>query len=156
MMAQLTYSPEQVRDITATNDYDVVEDGQSVEHWQPDMKRNGWLLATEFGITAGLCQLTPMNGTTLEIHPTVVRELRRTHRHAVVAAFFDWIFANTKYTKLVAIIPACYRHVKRFAVEMGLVVEGNISSSTLRGGKLHDQWLLGLTRAQWEQKKCQV
>lgn len=156
MIVQLTQSPEVVRAFTVSNAGDVGEDGTAVDSWQPDMIRNGWLLVTEQGLPLGLCQLTPWNSTTLEIHPTVARRHRRQGRHEIVAAMFDWIFTNTSYTKLVAVIPACYRHVKRFAVEMGLCAEGNISDSTLRGGKLHSQWVMGMTRSQWEARQCQA
>lgn len=152
MIAQLTQSPDVVRHLVLANS--PAEDG--ADNWEPDMVRNGWLLVTEQGSPLGVCQLTPWNSMTLEIHPTITRHHRRLRRHEAVAAMFDWIFNNTRYTKLVAIIPACYKHVKRFALEMGLRVEGNISESTLRGGKLHSQWVLGMTRSQWEARQCQA
>ena len=50
------------------------------------------------------------------------------------------------FEKLVSETPVIYRHIKLFALQQGLRVEGLLTKSFEKDGELHDQWIMGISR----------
>lgn len=146
--------PERIRLLLAQVGEVVAEDGQSIADAEIDTERNGWLEVIAGPETLAVYKLAPLNGVTVEIHVNVL-PMYRHKRHATCRAAFRWLLENTEYQKVIAWVPCIHRHIRRFAVEMGMAVEGNSAQSYLKNGALHDQWLLGITRRQMEEA-CRV
>lgn len=154
MRVERSHNPDKLRRLLAEIGEVVAEDGQGVKTAAIDTERNGWLEVIEGPETLAVYKLVPINGVTVEIHVNVLPMYRR-KRHATCRAAFRWILSNTRYQKVIAWVPSIHRHIRRFAVEMGMAVEGNSTQSYRKNGALHDQWLLGITRGQMEEV-CRV
>jgi len=97
----------------------------------------------------GVIKVDPLNGITCVIHVATLPELWGKTRE-FAAEVGRWIFENTKYTKVVAIIPAFNRLTIKLCLDCGFVHEGTISQSFLKNWKKYDQALLGLTKVAFE------
>jgi len=128
---------------------EISEDNFSRDEWQPDMN-SGWFVHKEDDEVCGLWLAELRNGTTLEIHPIVPKKHRGKKAYKGAKEFFSWITKNTSYKKVNAEIATCYPNAKLFAMQCGMKVEGKIRASFQKNGKLHDQWMLGITREELE------
>lgn len=123
----------------------IAEDGYDIDKANIDTHGTCWLMIHDHGHELALFKLTPVNTVSLEIHINVLPEFRDERREIVLCAY-RWILEFTGYQKLIAWVPALHKHIKRFAVEMGMVVEGNSTASYRKDGVIWDQWLLGIDR----------
>ena len=111
---------------------------------------SGWFLHTEDDEVCGLWMAEMRNGITIEIHPMILKQFRGKKAYKGAKEFFTWITKNTKYEKVNAEIATCFPNAKMFAVQCGMKLEGTIRRSFKKNGKIHDQWLLGITREELE------
>lgn len=136
--------------VTKSDVFDEIsEDNFTRDEWHPDMS-GGWFAHTEDGEVCGLWLAELRNGITLEIHPIVPKRHRGKKAYKGAREFFSWITKNTTYKKINAEIATCYPNAKMFAMQCGMKVEGKIRASFQKGGKVYDQWMLGITREELE------
>lgn len=127
----------------------IAEDGISKEEFKVDTGEL-WLKAKIAGEVVGVFNFHPINSITLQVHPIITKRGK-----GVVdlgKESLRWIVENTQYEKVVCQIPVIYRHVKLYAMQCGMAVEGNNRRSYLKSGKIHDMWTLGITRPEIEAK----
>ena len=125
----------------------VAEDGMGSAGWSPNMD-SGWFLAMDGADIIGLYSVAANNCVTLEIHPFILKAFRGRAAYASGAQILEWLMLNTKYEKVVCSIPVIYKNVKLFAMRCGFREEGINRQSYLKNGKIHDQWMLGITRGE--------
>jgi RimJ/RimL family protein N-acetyltransferase len=81
-----------------------------------------------------------------EVHVQVIPKYREKWAAAFGRAVIGWAWANTAYRKLTAEIPVTHPNVLDFAERMGFEIEGVNRRSLMKGGKLVDQWYVGLLK----------
>lgn len=116
----------------------------AAREWRPSAdERILHIVASDAGSDAALFTLLPQNSVCYEIHVTRAfgRGAARAHREV-----FAWAFENTPATRIVASIPADNPIAIRAARRAGMREYGRNPASFLRGGKLHDQILFGVTK----------
>ncbi len=125
----------------------VAEDGQEPDNFQPDFIHHCWLKIVSSGVVIALWQFKPVNKITLDVHPYVLPAFRGKVGKAAGIEHLKWIYDHgPQYQKLVASIPVIYKHVKIYANMLGYKDEGLNRCSYLKNDKVHDQWILGITR----------
>ncbi|MDA3831793.1 MAG: GNAT family protein [Spirochaetales bacterium] len=103
----------------------------------------------------GLMRTEPVNGITYQIHTTALPEL---WGKAVGFAkeSIEWLFKNTACMKIITFIPIYNKLAIKLAKKSGMEQEGCIKKSFLKGWKLHDQLIYGLTKEQFKEGlRCQ-
>ena len=58
----------------------------------------------------------------------------------------EWMFDNTDYIKIVALIPDYYRFVLKHALAAGMKKEGYIANSVISNGKVDNMTLVGIDK----------
>ena len=130
----------------------IAEDGAA--DVEPDMERNIWLLMKSGETEVGLYQIERINGITAQIHANVLPEHRKPHSKATGTAALDWVMMHLpEIHKIIAVIPVLYPNVRDFTLSFGFQVEGVNRQSYLKNGTIHDQWILGITRPEIEEKR---
>lgn len=126
----------------------VAEDGQDPAAYAPDVVGEIWLaMRANDGDLIGLYNVHAVNAITVEIHAQVLPEQRKEYSRATGLAALRWIRVNLPDChKVIATVPALYPNVKKFTMSFGFQPEGVNRASYLKGGKIYDQWLLGITR----------
>lgn len=61
-------------------------------------------------------------------------------------ALIDWVFANTKCLKLITLVPVDNVLAYRLARNCGMSVEGTLTASFMKNGKLLDQKVLTVSK----------
>ena len=128
------------------------EDGQEYEDFEPDMSE-GWLGVYDGDYLIGVFNLHALNSITLKIHPMILPQYRGRLAYKAARDVLKWVVDYTTFHKVNCEIPEIYPNVIRFAVHCGLVKEGKNRRSFLKGGKIHHQVLLGITREEIEALK---
>ena len=145
-----TYDAYLVRSVITRPDIwaTVAEDGQDPLTYAPDVHNDCWLTMTgPDDVLVGLYCLDQYNAVTLEIHAQVLPEHRKVYSRATGEAALAWVLENVpQCQKVIASVPAIYPNVRDFTLQFGFRVEGTIRHSYLKDGKVHDLWLLGITR----------
>lgn len=86
------------------------------------------------------------SGNSLRMHPLVLPDYRK-ENYDIFMSLSAWVLANlpVRYAKINLVVPIIYPHLKRFAIHVGFIEEGINRQSSLRNGRLVDQWYLGIT-----------
>lgn len=84
-----------------------------------------------------------------QIHAHVHPDHRKSARQAALAAL-DYAFTELSALKVVAIIPEIFPRVRGFALKCGLSDQGYLSDSYIKHEQLYGQFLLGISRAEFE------
>ena len=63
-----------------------------------------------------------------------------------MALIYQWVIENTEYEKITGECPVIYPQVIKFCTDCGMVEEGTNRRSWLKGGKIHDQTRIGITK----------
>lgn len=93
----------------------------------------------------------PWNSVTWEMHSAVLPEYRGKQALEGASLAGHWMFDNTPCRKIVTLIPANNVRARALAHAGGMVKEGIVTQSYLKGGKLIDMHIYGITK---EVAKC--
>lgn len=143
-----TYSALEVRRImTYPSMWETVaEDGQDPATFQPDVDDEIWLSIRADDKPIGLYQLQKRNAVTVEIHANMLPKYRKRHSDASGKAALRWVREELPdIRKVIAWVPMLYMNVRAFCEKQGFRLEGTNRASYLKNGRLHDQYLLGIT-----------
>ena len=113
------------------------------------------LVIDENGLVHGLYLLHAMNYITYEIHTCLLRSCRGKKADIAAKAVLKWISLNTECLKVITHVPENNRLALAYAKRAGLLLEGINRDSFLKDGKLYNQFLLGITRAEICQQQAQ-
>ena len=125
------------------------EDYEDVSQFYPhNDELSVWLECVDDGDFIGLILVHHDNSTTLRIHPYMASKEKS---REMMSDFFKWVLTlPDQIQKIIVTIPSCYKIVHNFARKVGFIDEGINRLSYTKGGKLYDQWNLGITRAEIE------
>jgi RimJ/RimL family protein N-acetyltransferase len=94
----------------------------------------------------GLWMLVPHNTVCWEIHTALLPQAWGERARRAARECVAWIWRETPCQRLITAVPASNRLALRFAERAGMRVWGVNEKSFLRGGRLEDQIMLGLSR----------
>lgn len=131
----------------------IAEDGHE-RSLDPDLRDTLWLEMRDEHELVAVYQLERINGITAQIHANVLKKHRKKYSRATGEAALQWVVENLpEINKIIAVVPVIYPNVKDFTCGFGFQVEGVNRQSYLKNGEIHDQWLLGITRAEIGENK---
>jgi len=101
----------------------------------------------------GVFMVHPHTAIVHEIHTCILPQY---WGHSVEAgrAVIEWIFENTKCVKLLTLVPDHNDLAYRLAIACGMVSQGTLTASYLKGGKLLDQKILAVSKTE-RKSPCQ-
>jgi len=121
----------------------IAEDGApKIEDYQPDLES---VICVMDDQKIGVMLYHWVNGITLECHIQILPD-RRKDANKFCQLALEWVWDNTKATKIVAQIPELYPDVVKFAYKNGFQLEGMNEKSYMKNGKIYSQIYLGLIR----------
>ena len=91
----------------------------------------------------GVFILTPSNAVTWEWHTGILKPFRGKAAIRGCQLAVEWMALTTPARKLITWVDTEARHVYLYAKRCGFGVEGVSHGSLLKGGRLHDQYLMG-------------
>lgn len=112
------------------------------EFWPNEDERIIYLDAAGMGIFT----LIPQNAVCFEIHAALLPGAWGQQSRRLLQGAVRWAFTNTEARRIVASIPAYNRLAIALAKRSGFTEFGRNPQSFLRGGSLHDQILLGVSK----------
>ena len=148
MTAIRTFDTEMVESFMAIPEIwvTIAEDGQIKENFKAYCESECWLLMMDDKEFVGMYNLHAHTSVMVEIHAHVLPKYRAKYSQATGTTVLQWIIDETKYEKVIAVIPTIYENVKRFTCSFGFKEEGVNRHSYMKNGEIVDQWLLGITR----------
>lgn len=94
----------------------------------------------------GLFMFAPSNSICWDVHTCLLPVAWGEHAIPAAQGVVAWVFENTRCRRITTSIPAYNRLAIRLAVFAGMEMAGTNHSSWLKGGKLHDQVLMGISK----------
>jgi RimJ/RimL family protein N-acetyltransferase len=123
------------------------EDATDVATWNPhDDERIWYIAARELDEVLGIFTLIPQNACCYEIHAALLPRCWGARTREALRGALAWMFANSPARRIVASIPAYNRLAIALARDAGLTRYGMNEKSFMRGGTLHDQVLVGISK----------
>ncbi|MCH7391815.1 GNAT family N-acetyltransferase [Acinetobacter dispersus] len=111
------------------------------------LQNHEWIGVVDDDQIQGLFLLVSQNSISVEIHTCLLPSLRGIKAIEAGKLILNLIFQ--KYEKVISWIPENNRKAKLMSYRLGFEVEGINRASFLKNGKLHDQFLVGLTKGEF-------
>lgn len=111
-----------------------------------------FVLVRAGGMIAGFYALHFHSAIMAEIHTCILPRFRGDTAARAARKIIAWVFEQTQCLKLITLVPECNKVAAAYARRAGLVDEGLLTKSFLKGGVLHDQLLLAICK---ENAPCQ-
>lgn len=111
-----------------------------------------WMLVTDEesgGEVAGVFLVYARGAACFEMHTCILPNFWGKKASAAAQALLAWAFTQTACQKMVTAVPDDNRAALRFATANGMRREGVNRASYLKGGRLLDQTMLGITKKEW-------
>lgn len=121
--------------------YGWVSDDCSPEEYEPD-ERNLYIINEE---GTGVIRVDQFNGITCQVHTSTTPDISVPAKDFVLEAI-EWGWKNTRYSKIITLVPSFNRLAERLCRSCGFKKEGVITKSFLKGYKLYDQAIYGLSK----------
>jgi len=142
---------EEVRGVAKHIWHLVGEDGASYDDFNPVTSYNdGWIKAELDGNVIAVCRVQQRNTKTVEIHPYAAKDFKDMAVDSG-AAFLRWL-KSKGVLKVLGFVGTCHKPVYNVAKKLGFKEEGLVRASYLKNGKLNDQWVLGVSLDEFEEK----
>lgn len=117
------------------------------EYWEPIKHvQVSYVLAKENEEIFGLFALIPDNTICWKAHPCLLPKAFGDKSREITSAFLDWLWKNTPCMRLIAEVPMFNSIVLKYARDCGMEQFGINPASVMKGGKLHDQALFGISK----------
>jgi RimJ/RimL family protein N-acetyltransferase len=121
-----------------------ITDDTSDSHYTPNAEDFYIINKAETGVV----KLDQLNGVTCIVHIAALPELWGKGVDFARESI-DWGFKNTRFSKVVAIVPEFNHLTIKLCVGCGFEKEGLIKKSFLKNWEFHNQIIFGLTKAQF-------
>lgn len=127
----------------------VSDDYASLERFEP-VRDPAFLYvtATDGDELLGVFLFAPTNSICLEVHTCLLPNSWGAKAKAAGREVIGWIWQNTGAHRIITNVPAYNRLALRFARQSGLTDFGNNKKSYMKHGSLHDQIMLGISKAE--------
>jgi len=143
-MITQTTDPELISRVINHKDvFPWVSDDKTPKPYDPNMDNGSIFLTDE--TEKSVIEIDPLNGIMCQVHMAALPELWGNCHHIVIDALI-WGFKNTGFMKVLGIIPDCNIFVKKLLVDSGFKKEGMITKAYLKGWKLYDMEIYGITK----------
>lgn len=96
----------------------------------------------------GIFMFHPDNAICWQVHTCLLPHAWGARAKLAGRGVVRWIFANSQCQRIVTVVPAGNRLALKFAGECGMELYGCNPGSFMKDGKLVDQILLGISKAQ--------
>jgi RimJ/RimL family protein N-acetyltransferase len=129
--------------------YEITSDDFSsspAQYFIPEDERLIYLVAKDGDQVLGFCAFVPVNGVTYDTHVCFLRCAYGENARLAFAAMLAWMWARTRAERIVGAVPDYNPLAVRFAERAGFEHYGRNPRSWMKGGRLHDQILLGISR----------
>ena len=140
--------------LSILNDKDIFdsisEDGAKKGEFKPEVNNEMWVKIEQGEDLIGVCNFHAINAITLQGHIHILKKYRHEHSLRAAKNIYEWLLNNSKFLKLNVEIPSCHVNVMKYCKSVGFNLEGINRLSYLKGGKVLDQALLGITRSEIE------
>lgn len=126
---------------------DSTEDGTLFFPSEVNTQKDCWLTLDSKDGTIGFMLAKAFNRTMLDIHPFILKGMRKYSVYAGIATL-DYLheFAPYMYKKIITQVPSCYPHIMRYAKRLGFEEEGRYKGGFTKNGERHDFVIYGLER----------
>lgn len=133
--------------ITEPHVYPYVTDDYSPapEDYRPP-EAPAYMVASDEDTLLGLFALTATSGAIVEVHTCLLPAAYGDKAVEAANLVAEWVWANTKFNRIITNVPVINRIAMRFAERAGMKQFGVNEKSFLKHGVYHDQVMLGLTR----------
>jgi hypothetical protein len=121
--------------------YSWVTDDLSPDEYVPD-GRNLYIINDE---GTAVVMVSPLQSVTCTAHIATTPDLCGTAKDFVQESI-KWGWANTRYSKIVCIVPVFNKRVARLCIGCGFKKEGTITKSFLKNFQLCDQDIYGMSK----------
>lgn len=129
--------------------WEAISSGVAFEDFIPPMGPNDHYLVTG---PEAMFYLHPFTAAdNWEIHAHVHPDYRRNASEST-AKTLRYAFTELSALKVVCLIPEVFPRVRGFALKCGLVDQGFITDSYRRDNTVYGQWLLGISRQEFEEQ----
>lgn len=126
--------------------YKWISDDCSPKPYDPIMHESFIYLMDE--TKNGVIRIEPVNSICCQVHTALMPELWGKGFEFVKNAI-AWGFQNTRYMKIITLVPEYNRLAMNLCKKCGFDEEGVIKKSFLKRWKLYDQFLFGLEKQQF-------
>ena len=109
-----------------------------------------YLSAFVDGEFVGIFVARRLDMITAEVHVLLKREGVK-HSRVLGRMFREWVFTYIPVVRLVSMVLETSKKALNYDKRMGMSVEGFMKDSALKNGELVGMYIVGLTRADWEQ-----
>jgi RimJ/RimL family protein N-acetyltransferase len=105
-----------------------------------------YLLAKDDGLPRGFWCFVPQNAVCYEVHTVAVPEFYGAKVLEAAGIAQRWIWDNTPCRRIITNVPEFNRLALRFAQKAGMTIFGVNEKSYIKGHKLIDQIMLGMSK----------
>lgn len=149
MIVDRTFDEEAIKKIIlhpAVIDYST--DGSEVN--EIDVNGVCWVGVFYGGRMVGVYVFEPLNNVSLSAHCYFLPKYRKIVSSEAFFKSVGYIFSQSQYSKLIVKCTKKDWHVKNFCLSKGFNIEGLTKESALHKHKLVDEYILGLTKKEFE------
>lgn len=104
------------------------------------------LVTSDDGELLGLFLFVPQNAINWEVHTCLLPKAWGPIARKAGRGMAEWVWANTLCHRITTSVPESNRLALQFALACGMTIFGRNEKSILKGGRLQDQVLLGISR----------
>jgi len=122
--------------------YPWISDDSSPSHYTPEM--NGYIYLTD-ETKSGIISIQPWNGITCQVHMASIPEMWG-RGHEMVKEALEWGFKNTRFSKVLGIVPDYNEFIIKLLEDLNFKQEGRIKDSWQKNWKKHDQVIYGISK----------
>ena len=126
--------------------WDYVSEDQAIETYEPQIREGIVYLLASDEKPMGLFVYEKKGQILAEVHSCVLKPFRGVRALEMAKASLAWIFRNTDMQKVITNVPIYNTSALLLALRAGMVMEGTNRKSFCKNGRIHDQYLLGITR----------
>lgn len=131
----------------------IIDDTWDGITYTPDVSREIFLGCIIDDKLIGVYRLHWITGVTLQGHAHILKEFRKDYSIETCHSIMKWVNEKIhKCKKVDCYVPFVYPNVKQFLAACGFTEEGITRQSFALNNQLHDQWIMGITRDEMQEK----
>jgi RimJ/RimL family protein N-acetyltransferase len=148
MIVERTFDTGLVRSIFSSRRLKLRITDATVEDFDPENQKNLYYLSCiRDGVVVGIVLFHPFNTMACcQGHINYLQEHWGSNLEECTKKAITWMFENTGFIKIVALIPDYYPLVLKHAIASGMRKEGYIENSVICNGKVGNMTLVGIDK----------
>ncbi|WP_372857613.1 DUF2824 family protein [Pseudoalteromonas sp.] len=148
MMIERTKDAKKIKSILSIDGLweTISDDNATKDNFIIDADKDCYLLVKDDDLVVGCFKVEAVNSCCIIAHINIIPKYRKKYSKLAGLAFYNWVVSNDFIKKVTVNIPVLYENVKKYCLAFGFKEEGLNRESILKGGKMADQWIMGITR----------